>query len=410
MPGSHDAGLRPWVAYVGPFAFPDGGAAARRVLGMAETFSCAGFKVVVASGQPIAGGDDPGRSGGVGYVSLGERDAEHLPRPLRRLRYGLMGRRTLRWLESQAVKPDLVVLYSGYAPYLLRLIPWCRRNKIPLVFDAVEWYSPGSWIGGMTSPYYWNIELAMRMLVSRVDGVIAISTRLADYYLRKGVAVARIPPTLDVHAMTPRLERGLGGPLRLCYAGSPGTKDDLDSIVRAVLAMDPTGKSVVLDIAGIDEAEAAMLPSLRAVVGAWPAAVRVHGCLAHARAIELVRAADFSVLVRRPSRVSQSGFPTKFVESLSVGTPAIANLTGDLGLHLVEGITGIVCRSADPTGFEDALRRALGVAPQDLAAMRLACRRHAETSFDFRQHAGTICELVERLSMRESVRSNPRDI
>ena len=32
---------RPWVAYVGPFGYPDGGAAARRVLGMAESLSLA---------------------------------------------------------------------------------------------------------------------------------------------------------------------------------------------------------------------------------------------------------------------------------------------------------------------------------------------------------------------------------
>lgn len=43
-------GERPWIAYVGPFHYPDGGAAARRVLGMAESFSLAGFDVVVASG------------------------------------------------------------------------------------------------------------------------------------------------------------------------------------------------------------------------------------------------------------------------------------------------------------------------------------------------------------------------
>jgi glycosyltransferase involved in cell wall biosynthesis len=364
---------------------------------MARTFTLAGFDVVIASGQGESGDDGSGGREGIAWFGMGERDAEHLPRPLRRFRYGLMGRRTCAWLDSRPVRPDLVVLYSGYSPYLLRVGRWCRRNGVPFAFDAVEWYSPRNWLEGATSPYYWNIEFAMRALVPRTDGVIAISSCLERYYRKKGIPVVRVPPTLDVKAVEPRLEAKAGGPLRLCYAGTPGSKDDLDSVAGAVLALDPSGESVVLDIAGVRADEVSALPSVRRLGGAPSRALRAHGRVDHASALALVRDADFSVLLRRPGRVAQAGFPTKFVESLAVGTPVIGNLTSDLASHLREGVTGVVCQSADATGFADGLRRAMQLPSTDLAAMRLASRRQAEAMFDFRHYAGDVASFASLL-------------
>jgi len=374
---------------------------------MARTLAAAGYDVTVASGWHGGAAELPG-DGRISFIGLGERDAEHLPRPMRRLRYGLMGRRTCAWLAAQPSKPAAVVLYSGYSPYLLRVGRWCRRSGVPFVFDAVEWYSPSSWFRGVVSPYQWNVELAMRALIPRTDGVIAISTYLQRYYEGRGRPVVRVPPTLDLCEVEPRLTERAGGPLRLCYAGVPGSKDDLDSIVGAVLCLDPSGKTLVLDIVGVGLRELAELPSVRRR-GGVPGALRAHGYVDHASALALVRDADFSVLIRKPGRVAQAGFPTKFVESLSVGTPVMANVTSDLGMHLQEGVTGIVCQSADVAGFAAGLERAGKLRREELAGMRVGSRRHAEAVFDFRHYVRDIAEFVARLQAGRSARSRARD-
>ena len=86
---------RPWIAYVGPVAFPEGGAAARRILGNAKALVAAGYDVVIVSGQR------PGEQGvifdvapGIRCVSTSERDAEHLPKTVRYARYVMMGARS----------------------------------------------------------------------------------------------------------------------------------------------------------------------------------------------------------------------------------------------------------------------------------------------------------------------------
>lgn len=385
---------RPWIAYVGPFPYPGGAAASRRVLGVAESLSLAGYDVVVASGA----GDSLKDAGilvqhgeRIAWCRLPERVAEHWPRPLRRFRYALMGGRTVEWLASQPTLPAAVILYSGYTPYLQRLLPWCRRNRVRLLFDAVEWYEPEHRWGYLTSPYQWNIEWAMRRLIPKADGVIAISRYLADYYGARGLPVAIVPPTTS--AIVP----GHWRPdvrLRLCYAGNPGRKDDLGEVLRAVAKVVAQGAPVQLTVAGPKRSE--VLGLLGESVKQEIPWLRTAGMLQHAEVQQLVGSSDFSILARQPCRTSQAGFPTKFVESLAAGTPVIANLTSDLHLHLRDCETGLVCSMPDADSIASALRRALALDEQALREMRNACIEHARQAFHPAGYADVLYNLIHQ--------------
>ena len=382
---------RPWVAYVGPFPYPEGAAASRRVLGIAESLSLAGFDVIVASGAGPTGSEGilTPQGDGISYCLLPERVAEHWPRPLRRFRYAKMGGRTLEWLAAQASLPDAVILYSGYTPYLQRLLPWCRRNGVRLLFDAVEWYEPSHPLGYLTSPYQWNIEWAMRHLVPQADGVIDISRYLADYYSRRGLPVVIVPPTTSaIHPGPWRPDRQL----RLCYAGNPGNKDDLALVLRAVAQLASAGADIHLTVAGPDRAQVlGMLGEPSDNELPW---LHARGMLGHDDVQRLVGSADFSILARRPCRVSQAGFPTKFVESFACGTPVIANLTSDLHLHLRDGETGLVCEAPDAGSIATALVRALALDETAMRRMRNACIDHARAAFHPAGYAQTIGSLM----------------
>lgn len=381
----------PWVAYVGPFPYPEGAAASRRVLGVSESLAAAGIQVVVASGAGDKAADDAvvRQCDGIAYCHLAERVAEHWPRPVRRFRYAWMGAATVAWLAAQPVPPVAVILYSGYTPYLLRLLPWCRENGVRLLFDAVEWYEPEHAWGYLTSPYQWNIEWAMRRLVPQTDGVIAISRYLADYYANLGMSVVRIPPT------TSSCATGAWQPddtLRLCYAGTPGHKDDLQSVLRAVERVAADGAAIQLTIAGPDKDD--VLQRLGKTAGAMPAWLQVLGRIGHAEVQALVGRSDFSVLARQRCRLSEAGFPTKFVESFASGTPVIANLTSDLHQHLREGETGFVFASPEPDAIASALRRALAMEGGERRRMRGATLAHARIAFHPGAYANDIRALV----------------
>lgn len=399
MAGLHS---RPWVAYVGSFPYPEGAAASRRVWGVAESLSLAGLDVVVVSGAGDSSVDE-GRlavqSEGISWCHLAERVAEHWPRPLRRFRYAWMGARTVDWLASRPIPPFAVILYGGYTPYLQRLLPWCRRNGVRLLFDAVEWYEPEHVWGHLTSPYQWNIELAMRHLVPRTDGVIAISSYLADYYRMRGVPVAIVPPT------TSAIAPGTWKPderLRLCYAGNPGHKDDLGAVLRAVAMLAAQGAPIHLTVAGPDRASVARM--LGQQVDCDIPWLHAPGMLRYGQVQQLVGSVDFSILARQPCRVSQAGFPTKFAESFAAGTPVIANLTSDLHLHLRDGETGLVCTAPDVSSISSALERALMLEEQEIRRMRGMCLRHAGQVFHPSGYAQVLRDLmkVDEIKSREN--------
>ncbi|WP_156490692.1 glycosyltransferase, partial [Oleiphilus sp. HI0086] len=251
------------VIYVGPFAFPNGGAAARRILGISKSLQANGYKVKVASGQQPSEDGSSFDYEGIEVHSLNERTAEAYPKLLKYLAYLTIGKKTLAWLDVLDEKPDAIILYSGYSPYFLKLLPWCRRNNIPLIFDAVEWYDPPSRLHGILNPYYWNIELAMHVLSPKCGNIIAISRYLDEYYQSKGCNTVRVPPTLDTSSTEARLRSGESEKISLSYTGSPGHKDFLDNVLEALLQLDQNGEKFLLHIAGITNAQLLTFPALQ---------------------------------------------------------------------------------------------------------------------------------------------------
>ena len=396
---------RPWIAYVGPVAFPEGGAAARRILGNAKALVVAGYDVVIVSGQrPGRWGADFEVASGIRCVSVNERDAEQLPKALRYMRYALMGSRSRRWLNAQLTMPEAVVLYSGYTPYLLQFTGWARRKRVALLFDAVEWYTASNFTLFMVSPYLWNTELAMRALIPCVNGIIAISRALERYYAERGVQVVRVPPLFDPADITlsmPPLDAH--GRVRLVYAGSPGRKDLLDIVIEAVITTDAGSGRFVLDIVGLNEDEMRTRGPMRSRGGVLPPCIRVHGNVSHVRAQAIVGEADFSVFLREVNRVSTCGFPTKFVESMAVGTPVITNLTSDLSDHLRDTETGLICEQPTCAALKNALIRSLEISESERRQMRIAARTEAERAFSFSHYVVALGSLIDRLKQENKL-------
>ncbi len=373
------------IIYVGPFSFPDGGAAARRILGVAQTLQSLDYKVSIGTGQSNVDNEAYIEYKNIPVYSLNERTAEKYPTFLKHLLYFGMGKKTISWLNSLKEKPSAIILYSGYSPYFIRLIPWCRKNNIPLIFDAVEWYDPPSLIKGILSPYYWNIELAMRFLSAKSKNIIAISKFLQSYYSARGCTIIRIPPTLDVSAVVPRLTDIKNKPdqIVLGYAGTPGHKDLLDNVLSAILSIDPGGKEFKFNIVGITERQLLAYPALaNRGIKKLPPCFICFGIVSQSEAMEVIKNSDFSVLLRPDKRYAKAGFPTKFVESLSVGTPVIANFTSDLSEYLKDNDNGIVCADESEESMKQGLLRAKKLYRTELLRMRVKARSSAENSFD----------------------------
>lgn len=393
--------VRNTVIFLGPTPFPADSAASRRILGNALAVNELGYNVIVGGGQMCESDEQAYfEFDGLTVYPIGERTSEKSPKLLKQLKYVTMGKKTIEWLNSMdATTIKAVILYSGYSPFLLKLLPWCRKRNIPLVFDAVEWYEPTNPIRTWIDPYYLNIELAMRRLLVKTKNIIAISSHLENHYAARGCTTVRIPPILDSQKMEYRLEANANKRKVISYTGIPGHKDLFNNYLEAILTVDPEGKQMVLHVAGVSEEQVLKFPAFRSRnITKVPLCIIAEGFVPHARAFEVTREADFSVLQRTVQRYTNAGFPTKIVESLSCGTPVIINYTSDLGDHITDEKEGIVCKDSSTQSLVEALKRVLALPKKQILQMRYNARKRAEKSFDFRKHTTAMKSFIEQIS------------
>jgi glycosyltransferase involved in cell wall biosynthesis len=317
------------------------------------------------------------------------------------------GSRTGEFLEAEDPREIAAVfVYQTYATTMTRIMRTCAKLGIPVVADVTEWYTPDQLPNGRLGLPYWDSEFRLRVIVPQYKHVLCISSYLGDYFRRKGCHTIEVPPLFDPdedkwrisenpHDKTPHDD---SSPLRLVYAGTPGRKDLIGNVIRAVVSLRTRGRNVVLhcigptvqDIAAVD-AEAGTL------VAETSEGFVLHGRVPQRAVPAMLAQADFSIFVRPQARYAQAGFPTKLVESLAASVPVITNETGDIGRFVSNGREGIVIPDCSVTALVTGVEQLLREDRQHWREMRRCARECAMRSFDYREHSRLIGEFMEEI-------------
>jgi glycosyltransferase involved in cell wall biosynthesis len=113
--------------------------------------------------------------------------------------------------------------------------------------------------------------------------------------------------------------------------------------------------------------------------------VRFLGRMEHRQVISLIKAADYSLIVREQNRVTLAGFPTKFVESISCGTPVIATDSSDLSEYIGAYNCG---RIVSFDNLKNDLEKILSLPGKPSACNDL---------FDYRRYAELMDEFIRKV-------------
>lgn len=368
------------ILYVGGFVLPDCNAAAHRVLANARILRDLGYNVFFLNYS-----EDVKTPRVVDYSGFTCFEC-----PLREWN-GAVGRiDTDRIEEVVGALPNLscIIAYNYPSPALARLIRLCRKRKIACIGDITEWYSARD-VSLVKAPLkFADTAWRMRLLNKRMDGLIVISGYLERYYRGK-VPTVVIPPLVD--ADDPKWENPARPPhagTRLVYAGRPSrTKERLDLVVGAVLAQDPSD-GVSLDVVGVTE------EGYRSIYGSSPEDPRIRflGRVPHEDALQVVKDADYSVVVRDDNRVTRAGFPTKFAESVTCGTPVICNANSDLAEWVGKGCGVLVDEGRLAEGIRGAVKNRTAVVDRRL--------------FDYRRFEEPLGRFMEGIERRNGGRKS----
>lgn len=356
------------VLYLGGFELPDKNAAAQRVIANAMLLREMGFEV--------------------SFIGI-SKDIENAPKMVNGFVSNPMPypTNTIEWMhqiftfvETDGIlkrKPDYVVLYNFPAVASLRILSVCHKKGIKVIHDLTEWESNKRWRPSDVVRKI-DINLRMRYCMKKMDGVIAISRYLYEYYKRY-VNTIMVPPSIDLREEKWNRKRQLssGDTVKLVYAGSAGfgAKDRLDIIIEAVVKH----PNMQLDVIGMNE------DNYINGYGVLPEKcdnIIFHGRIPHTEAVKAVQNADFQFLIRDSNRKNNAGFPTKFVESMACCTPVIATLTSNIDDYLINGRNGYVVD--DIHTLDNVLDIISTLSFSEIVKMKESCRDI--TVFDYREY------------------------
>lgn len=333
------------VLYIGGFELPDGNAAAHRVMGIAKLMRTLGYETVFLHRRVGAR---------EARTSYGGFECYEFPLDEGRvaLLRGLWDTRSVESVIRSREDIRVVIAYNYPAVALARLKRFCTLRNVLCLADVTDWH--GSRKRSLAYKLVKGLDTLLRMRVvhKRLDGLIVVSRYLERYY-ETSVPTVRIPPLYDLSDGTWDSHRGAGAETghRLVYAGSPSSeKERLDLLVDAIQSI-RASHDVELDVVGVTRDEFLRMYGRQGLDRGsgthdrWTTSehgIAFHGRVSHQEALDFVKRADFTVLVREVNRVTAAGFPTKFVESIACGTPVIASESSDLGEFLSSGENGFL--------------------------------------------------------------------
>ena len=166
----------------------------------------------------------------------------------------------------------------------------------------------------------------MTVLQKKVDGMIAISKYLYEYYKGFVKKIIQLPPLVDVKESVWQAETSESERVEFVYAGQPGKdKDKLDLIITA---FNKIGNSYdfVFDVIGVTKEEFLKdYPNKKREVEELGEKVVFFGRVSHEESVKALIKGDYCVFIREKSRKNTAGFPTKFAECVTSGIGIIAN-------------------------------------------------------------------------------------
>lgn len=274
-------------------------------------------------------------------------------------------------------KPDSIILYNDLYSLTRRLLRFCKRNNIKLFADVTEWYeyrTSGNTLPVRLVPILVNKRITT--LDKNLDGIIAISPYLYEYYKKFSSNVIFIPPLMPVEK---NFQLTVNKCRTLVYAGSPGEKDILFPLLDVMMLINKDEVKMHLNIVGLNE------NSIRLAWKDVPLekyGIIAYGRLSHNDTMQVVKRSDFGVLFRHNLRYAKAGFSTKFAECMSFGVPMICNCVGGCDSLIINGKDGILLEDFNKDRLLAILKSILALSDDHILSMKKSALYKAQKLFD----------------------------
>ena len=355
------------IIYAGMFELPDEDAAAHRVHGISKVLVELGYKIVFIG---FSKQQDVSKYNTENYSYLTVKKPESTREWIKLQTSASLIKKTIK----NTTDAKGVILYNFPSIPFESVRKECKTRRIPVYADCTEWHHDDKGVKAWLN----NLETYKRIRVDgfRTDGLIVISSFLERYYSK--MRTIRIPPIFDYSETRLSNAHVHSEKTVLVFTGTISSqKETVLSLVTATRELEKEGYDIELKIFGVSLAD--YQKNTNSVIET--SSVHFYGRVSHQQCIEAIQKADFQVFFREATRVNTAGFPTKFAESFSCGTPVITSYTSDIPEYLQDGINGFVIRNGN---IKDAMKRACSCTKEEREQLRNNVLK--EKRFDYREY------------------------
>ena len=233
---------------------------------------------------------------------------------------------------------DVLIAYGPYWTPIKQCLGYAHERRATAIVDCTEWYAFRPW--RLTNAYYRD-HVRFRKHLRGSDGAIAVSRYWEQYITAKGVKCFRFPAVcsadvpVKAHASESRPE---GATIKVGYFGAPSRRNMVHTMLDAVRIARLAGTPVELNCYGHWAGTAGTGIARRIQRDSvLRDSVRIGGFLPGREAVfDTIRELDAVILLRDNDVTSRACFPTRLVEYMMCGVPAITSRSGDIDEYVAD--------------------------------------------------------------------------
>jgi len=383
------------IIYVGGFILPDQNAAAHRVLSNAKIFRDLGYDVnlIGVTKKDISKDIFASKKFFQGFNCF---EISYPNTKIKWIRYLSSIRDLIKIARSVGLNNiHSIIVYNYPSLSLFKLINFCSKHQIKIIADSTEWYLVEN--GLSLFRYIKNVDNSLRMkyLHYRCNGIICISEYLNDFYKNKIITV-QLPALVDLTEEKWLNEfPTLDITKEFTFVGSPSRLGEKESFINVLLAFSKLSKNYnfKFNIIGVSKNELLKESLISTqLIEDLGDKIKLWGVLENKDCIKMINKSHFFIFTRTNSVTTEAGFPTKYVESISSGTPVLTNKTSNLKDFVIEGKNGFWI---DMNNIDKQLEFCLNMSNDSIKEMKEYCLN--SRVFNYSNYSDVVSGFLSRL-------------
>ena len=362
------------IVYIGGFELPDRNAAAHQVLNNARILRDIGFKVVFCGIDKTIN-----KSSSVFHEDVHGFDSYPIPYPktTREWIINMLDFTSIKRVIDSEENVKAIIAYNVHAIPLRKTIKYCHAKDIKVIANVTEWYENPFGLSPGKAIRWLDTILVMNIYHKRVDGIIAVSSYLQNFYKNYVDNIIIMPPFVDI--LEDKWKNSLAyrknEQVEFVYSGTieKGVGDRKDKLCPIIECFEELNDNYDFhfSIVGISQTDfESQFPDMVEKINHLGSKISFFGRVSHTESINKLKKADYCVFIRDSTRKNNAGFPTKFVESWTSGINIIASNISDISKYFPQDRFSILLNNNERSTLLTALKKALSFNTVELSKER----------------------------------------